>query len=198
MNHVARKASSSRVKLRNLKKDSAIKIDIPNSGIVSRTILLIEKDAKENTSVFASDNDRRPLFLRAVLPRSSFILLHRKATIYVYKYLELRYRTRLYSNLINKYVLGINQHYNMSASLPIKYYTRKYGDDTCAAFIHLVREIGQVAFAIETKNDPVLEAKLTEAVALLGFIAHSHKMDLGSNTERMYSKKLSLSERKHE
>jgi NTP pyrophosphatase (non-canonical NTP hydrolase) len=85
----------------------------------------------------------------------------------------------------------------MSASLPIKYYTTKYGDDTSAAFIHLVREIGQVAFAIETKNAPVLEAKLTEAVALLRFIAHSHKIDLESNTEKMYSKKLSISERKY-
>jgi len=86
----------------------------------------------------------------------------------------------------------------MSASLPIKYYSRKYGDNTSAAFIHLVREIGQVAFAIETKNDPVLEAKLTEAIALLQFIAHSHKVDVESNREMMYSKKLLLSERKHE
>jgi NTP pyrophosphatase (non-canonical NTP hydrolase) len=86
----------------------------------------------------------------------------------------------------------------MSASLPIKYYTRKYGDDTTAAFIHLVRETGQIAFAIETKNAPVLEAKLTEAAALVQFIAHCHNVDLESNTEMMYSKKLSLSERKHE
>ena len=86
----------------------------------------------------------------------------------------------------------------MSATLPIKYYTGKYGNDTDAAFIHLIREIGQIAFAMETKNDPVLKAKLTEAVALLQFIAHNHQVDLESNTEMMYSKKLSLSERKHE
>jgi len=75
---------------------------------------------------------------------------------------------------------------------------KKYGNDTSAAFIHLVREIGQVAFAIETKNAPVLEAKLTEASALLQFIAHNYKIDLESNKEIMYSKKLSLSERRHE
>jgi hypothetical protein len=85
----------------------------------------------------------------------------------------------------------------MSTSLPIQYYTRKYGDDTSAAFIHLVREIGQVAFAIETKNGPVLEAKLTEASALLQFIAHSHKIDLELNTEKIYSKKLSVSQKDH-
>jgi hypothetical protein len=83
----------------------------------------------------------------------------------------------------------------MSESLPIKYYTKKYGSDTTAAFIHLVREIGQVAFAIETKNAPVLEAKLTEAVALLQFIAHNNKIDLESSTKMMYSKKLSVTER---
>lgn len=83
MNHVARNASSSRVKLRNLKKDSAIKIDIPKRGIVSITILLTEKDAIENTSVFASDNDNSRWFLRVVLPPSSpFILLSPKASIY--------------------------------------------------------------------------------------------------------------------
>jgi hypothetical protein len=86
----------------------------------------------------------------------------------------------------------------MSASLPIKYYTRKYGNNTNAAFIHLIREIGQVAFAIEMKNAPVLEAKLTEAVALLHFIAHTHKINLESNTEIMYSKKLSVAEREHQ
>ena len=85
----------------------------------------------------------------------------------------------------------------MSEVLPIKYYARKYGDDTSAAFIHLIREIGQIAFAIETKNAPVLDAKLTEASALLQFIAHSHEIDLESSTEMMYSKKLSLSEREH-
>jgi hypothetical protein len=69
MNHVARKASSSRVKLRNLKKDSAIKMDIPNRGIVSRTIRLTEKDAIEKTSVFAS-HDGNSLFFRTVLTPS--------------------------------------------------------------------------------------------------------------------------------
>jgi len=84
MNHVARKARSSRVKLENLKKDSAIKIDTPKRGIVSITILLTEKDVIENRSVFASDNDNRPWFLRVVLPPSSpFILLSPKPSIYI-------------------------------------------------------------------------------------------------------------------
>lgn len=71
----------------------------------------------------------------------------------------------------------------MSESLPIKFYTRKYGDDTNAAFIHLIREIGQIAFAIETKNAPNLLAKPTEAEALHHFIANSQRIDLESKTE---------------
>jgi hypothetical protein len=112
--------------------------------------------------------------------------------------LELSFETNLHPNVTNKYRLDIKNYYLMSESLPVKYYTRKYGEDTTAAFIHFVREIGQIAFAIETKNAPVLEAKLTEAAALLQFIAHSHKIDLESNTEMMYSKKLSVAERKHQ
>jgi hypothetical protein len=83
MSQVARNASSSRVKLRNLKKDSAIRIDIPNRGIVSVTILRKEKEAIENTSVFASDNDNSPWFFRVLLgPSSPFILLSPIASIY--------------------------------------------------------------------------------------------------------------------
>jgi hypothetical protein len=44
----------------------------------------------------------------------------------------------------------------------------------------------------------MMAATVIEAAALLQFIAHSHKIDLESNTEMMYSKKLSLSERKYE
>jgi hypothetical protein len=73
----------------------------------------------------------------------------------------------------------------LSENLPIKYYKRKYGNDTSAAFIHLIREIGQVAFAIETKNAPALNAKLTEAAALLQFIAHSHGIDLESTLDEL-------------
>lgn len=40
----------------------------------------------------------------------------------------------------------------------IEYYNRKFGDDKSGAFIHLVREIGEIAFAIEKNN--VEHAKL--------------------------------------
>ena len=38
------------------------------------------------------------------------------------------------------------------SSVAIEYHDRKFRDDKSAAFIHLVREIGEIAFAIEKNN----------------------------------------------
>jgi hypothetical protein len=75
--------------------------------------------------------------------------------------------------------------------LSVKYYELKYGNNIDQAFIHLIREIGQIAFALETKNEAVFGAKVTEAIALLKFLAYKHNVNIESNIERMYSKKLS-------
>ena len=48
----------------------------------------------------------------------------------------------------------------------VEYYNRKFGDDRSAAFIHLVREIGEIAFAIEKNN--LEHAKLEITAALPG------------------------------
>jgi hypothetical protein len=74
--------------------------------------------------------------------------------------------------------------------LAIKYYELKYGNDMDHAFIHLIRELGQIAYALETKNEAVFNAKVTEAIALLKFLAHKHNVNIESNMETMYSKKL--------
>ena len=36
----------------------------------------------------------------------------------------------------------------------LRYYEMKYAYDTRQAFIHLIREIGQIAFGLETNNKP--------------------------------------------
>jgi hypothetical protein len=74
--------------------------------------------------------------------------------------------------------------------LAVRYYELKYGNSVDNAFIHLIREIGQIAYALETKNEPVFGAKVTEAMALLRFLAHKHNINIESNMETMYSKKL--------
>ena len=72
----------------------------------------------------------------------------------------------------------------------IRYYEMKYANDTSQAFIHLIREIGQIAFGMETNNKPVLEAKVVEATALLRFLAHKCEIDLDSKIEVTYAKKI--------
>jgi hypothetical protein len=74
--------------------------------------------------------------------------------------------------------------------LAVRYYELKYGNDMDHAFIHLIRELGQIAYALETKNEPVFGAKVTEAVGLLRFLAYKHNVNIESNIETMYSKKL--------
>ncbi len=37
----------------------------------------------------------------------------------------------------------------------IRYYEMKYANNMSQAFIHLIREIGQIAFGMETNNKPV-------------------------------------------
>jgi hypothetical protein len=79
-------------------------------------------------------------------------------------------------------------------NIEIEYYNKKYGDDIQKAFIHLIREIGQIAYAIEKNNNSVAVAKITEASALLRFFAIKYEIDLESNIKEMYSKKNSMFE----
>jgi hypothetical protein len=66
------------------------------------------------------------------------------------------------------------------------------------SFIHLIREIGQIAYALGTKNQPVFAAKLTEASVLLKFLAYRYKMSILSQISKQctYSKKLAHVNRK--
>ncbi len=79
-------------------------------------------------------------------------------------------------------------------NIEIEYYNKKYGDDIQKAFIHLIREIGQIAYAIEKSNNSIATAKITEASALLRYFAIKYEIDLESNIKEMYSKKNSMFE----
>jgi len=83
-------------------------------------------------------------------------------------------------------------------NVEIEYYNKKYGDDTHKAFIHLIREVGQIAYAIEKSNNSVAVAKITEASALLRYFATKYEIDLESNIKEMYSKKISLLDKNKE
>ena len=72
----------------------------------------------------------------------------------------------------------------------VEYYNLKFGDDKDAAFIHLVREIGEIAFAMEKKNPDHAKLELAESAALLYYLASKYEFDPEANMESLYTKKL--------
>lgn len=78
------------------------------------------------------------------------------------------------------------------SSVAIEYYNRKFGDDKAAAFIHLVREIGEIAFAIERNNSEHAKLELTEAAGLLYYLATKYQMNLDETIKSLYTKKLDM------
>ena len=74
----------------------------------------------------------------------------------------------------------------------IEYYNRKFGDDKTAGFIHLVREIGEIAFALERNNMEHAKLELTESTALIYYLASKYGLDLDANIESVYTKKLEM------
>jgi NTP pyrophosphatase (non-canonical NTP hydrolase) len=72
----------------------------------------------------------------------------------------------------------------------IEYYNKKFGDNTQAAFVHLVREIGEIAFAIEKQNIEHAKLEITESIALLYYLASKYNFDASENMQALYSKKL--------
>ena len=81
------------------------------------------------------------------------------------------------------------------SSIAIEYYNMKFGDDKSAAFIHLVREIGEIAFAMEKGNHEHAKLELTESTALLYYLASKYEFDLEENIESTYTKKLEMLKR---
>jgi hypothetical protein len=72
----------------------------------------------------------------------------------------------------------------------IEYYNRKFGEDKAGAFIHLVREIGEIAFAMEKNNVDHAKLEIIESAALLHFLASKYGFDLDTGIESLYYKKL--------
>jgi hypothetical protein len=74
--------------------------------------------------------------------------------------------------------------------LAVEYYNKKFGEDVSAAFIHLVREIGEIAFAIERVKPGIAYTKITEAVALLYYISSKYNINIDESINTLYTKKL--------
>jgi NTP pyrophosphatase (non-canonical NTP hydrolase) len=78
------------------------------------------------------------------------------------------------------------------SSIAIEYYNKKFGDDRSAAFIHLVREIGEIAFAMEKNNVEHAKMEITESAALLYYLATKYDLDIDANIKAVYRKKLEM------
>ncbi len=76
------------------------------------------------------------------------------------------------------------------SNVAIEYYENKFGNDAMKAFVHLVREIGEIAFAMERNNPEHAKLEITESAALLYFLAKKYGFDLESNMQTLYKKKL--------
>lgn len=72
----------------------------------------------------------------------------------------------------------------------VEYYNTKFADNAQAAFIHLVREIGEIAFAMEKQNAEHAKLEITESIALLHYLASKYSLDVPANMQALYSKKL--------
>jgi NTP pyrophosphatase (non-canonical NTP hydrolase) len=77
-----------------------------------------------------------------------------------------------------------------SSTTAVEYYGKKFGENAQAAFIHLVREIGEIAFAMEKGNAEHARLEITESVALLHFLASKYGLDVDANMQTLYAKKL--------
>ncbi|HET6589189.1 MAG TPA: hypothetical protein VFG45_03385 [Candidatus Nitrosocosmicus sp.] len=75
-------------------------------------------------------------------------------------------------------------------NIVIDYYTNRFGDNLSSAFIHLVREIGEIALSLEKNNESLAKLKITESTALLQYIAYKHGFNLEEEIQTLYSKKL--------
>lgn len=76
------------------------------------------------------------------------------------------------------------------SSIVVDYYNKRFGENLSGAFIHLVREIGEIALAMEKDNSNHAKLKITEASALLQYIASRYDLDLHANIQSLYSHKL--------
>jgi NTP pyrophosphatase (non-canonical NTP hydrolase) len=77
------------------------------------------------------------------------------------------------------------------SSVAIDYYKKRFGENLSAAFIHLVREVGEIALAMEKNNSNHIKLKITEAIALLEYIASRYDLDVDATMQSLYSHKLS-------
>ncbi|MBI4399158.1 hypothetical protein HY570_00265 [Candidatus Micrarchaeota archaeon] len=75
-------------------------------------------------------------------------------------------------------------------SKPVEYYKQKFGSNIEKAFVHLAKEMGELAGAIEKNNKEVIVYDTTEIAGMLFYFADQFNFNLLENVEAVYTKKL--------
>lgn len=76
------------------------------------------------------------------------------------------------------------------SDVAVEYYGRKYGEDVRGAFVHTVRELGELARALEQDQRDLAVIEITEIAALMHYLASRYDIDLEENIESLYARKL--------
>lgn len=76
------------------------------------------------------------------------------------------------------------------ADAAVEYYGRKYGEDVQGAFVHIVRELGELARALERDQPDLAVHEITEIAALMRYLAARYDFDLAESIDALYTKKL--------
>ncbi len=72
----------------------------------------------------------------------------------------------------------------------VDYYTRKYGSDTRAAVMHVMRELGELVSALEKDNAAHAKLEIVEIAGHMEFLAKQYGFDLEAEKGTLYRKKL--------
>jgi len=76
------------------------------------------------------------------------------------------------------------------SSPAVEYYTRKYGSDSRAAVMHVMRELGELVSALEKSNAPHAKMEIVEIAGHMEFLAKQYGFDLEAEKGALYRKKL--------
>ncbi len=72
----------------------------------------------------------------------------------------------------------------------VQYYRTKFGGDKEKAFIHIVKEVGELARALEKANPEMAKMEITEIAGLMQYLASEYGFDLAVSLQELYTRKL--------
>ncbi len=79
----------------------------------------------------------------------------------------------------------------------IEYYRMKFGSDQQKTFIHVVKELGELAGALEKGNRDLARLEITEIAGLMHYLSSEYAFDLAANVRDLYTKKLASAKTSH-